>query len=74
MAKLPYARSFRELLVYRKARQLAREIGRLLGGMMAKADLFCGESAKSIRDQTAKYFVNQQIPSNTTDRSANTEY
>ena len=33
------------------------EIGRLLGGMMDKADLFCGELPKTIRESTLEYFV-----------------
>jgi four helix bundle protein len=37
------------------------EIGRLLGGMIAKADLFCGIPPKSIRESIADYFVNDVI-------------
>ena len=37
-----------------------REIGRLLGGMMDKADLFCSPSAHSIRETQAEYFVEAQ--------------
>jgi four helix bundle protein len=33
------------------------EIGRLLGGMMAKADLFCNPEALSIREEQALYFT-----------------
>ena len=33
------------------------EIGRLLGGMMAKADLFCGTSVAAIREPVTEYFV-----------------
>jgi four helix bundle protein len=33
------------------------EIGRLLGGMMAKADLFCNPEALSIREEQAPYFT-----------------
>jgi four helix bundle protein len=34
------------------------EIGRLLGGMMSKADLFCGELPRALHESTADYFVN----------------
>jgi len=34
------------------------EIGRLLGGMMDKASLFCGETYKALRESTVEYFVN----------------
>ena len=127
MGELPYAKSFRDLLAYQKARQLAREIfqitarsigaqiaeawakrryerhflskltdadgeqqetqhwietaadcgyltqkqaavlirkyeeiGRLLGGMMAKADLFCREPKRALCETTAEYFVTDQ--------------
>jgi four helix bundle protein len=36
------------------------EIGRLLGGMMAKADLFCGEPTQVLRESTVEYFVSGQ--------------
>ena len=35
-----------------------REVGRLLGGMIDKADLFCNPSSRSVRDSHAEYFVN----------------
>ena len=35
-----------------------REIGRLLGSMMDKADLFCNPSSHSVRESQAEYFVN----------------
>ena len=35
------------------------EIGRLLGGIMDKADLFCGEPPKMLRESTLEYFVDQ---------------
>jgi four helix bundle protein len=38
-------------------RKKCEEIGRLLGGMMAKAELFCGEPAKVIREAIAEYIV-----------------
>ena len=34
-----------------------REVGRLLGSMMDKADLFCNPSSHSIRESQTKYFV-----------------
>ena len=33
------------------------EIGRMLGGMMDKADLFCGEPPRTLRDDAAIYFT-----------------
>jgi four helix bundle protein len=36
------------------------EIGRLLGGMIAKADLFCGEPGHEIRESPAEYFVSDE--------------
>ena len=36
------------------------EIGRLLGGMIAKADLFCGSAPKALRETAADYFVDDQ--------------
>jgi four helix bundle protein len=33
------------------------EIGRLLGGMMAKANLFCRKPPNTLRESTAEYFV-----------------
>lgn len=38
-------------------RKKCEEIGRLLGGMMAKANLFCGEPVKTLRESTTVYFV-----------------
>ncbi|MFZ5901968.1 MAG: four helix bundle protein [Chloroflexota bacterium] len=34
-----------------------KEVGRLLGGMMEKADLFCGASPKTLRESAVEYFV-----------------
>lgn len=33
------------------------EIGRMLNGMMDKADMFCGEPPRSIREETGAYFT-----------------
>jgi len=33
------------------------EIGRMLNGMMDKADLFCGETSRSVREDAAVYFT-----------------
>jgi len=33
------------------------EIGRLLGGMMARADQFCGDSTRIFRESTVEYFA-----------------
>jgi four helix bundle protein len=36
---------------------MCTEVGRLLGGMMAKAELFCGEQYKVSRESPAEYFL-----------------
>ncbi len=33
------------------------EIGRMLGGMMEKSEMFCGEPSHSVREESADYFV-----------------
>jgi hypothetical protein len=33
------------------------EIGRMLGGMMDKADMFCGEPPRTLREDSAVYFT-----------------
>ncbi len=33
------------------------EIGRMLGGMMEKAELFCGDPSRTIREEAADYIV-----------------
>ncbi|MEW6286461.1 MAG: four helix bundle protein [Chloroflexota bacterium] len=33
------------------------EIGRMLGGMMDKAELFCGDPPRSVREEQAEYFA-----------------
>ncbi|NTW13228.1 MAG: four helix bundle protein [Anaerolineales bacterium] len=33
------------------------EIGRMLGGMMDKAELFCGELPRTLREESTEYFV-----------------
>ena len=40
-----------------KLRQKCEEIGRLLGGMMAKAEMFCGKLLQEVREDQAEYFV-----------------
>ena len=37
--------------------QKCLEIGRMLGGMMDKADMFCGEPPRTLREESAEYFV-----------------
>ena len=37
--------------------QKCLEIGRMLNGMMDKADMFCGEPPRTIRDEAAIYFT-----------------
>jgi four helix bundle protein len=41
-------------------RKRCEEIGRLLGGMMAKADLFCGKPARTVRELPAEYLATDQ--------------
>src|SRR3990172_2276802 len=38
-------------------RRKCEEIGRLLAGMMAKADMFCGEPTRILREPSSEYFV-----------------
>jgi 23S rRNA-intervening sequence protein len=33
------------------------EIGRMLNGMMDKADMFCGEPPRTLREDSAVYFI-----------------
>ena len=33
------------------------EVGRMLNGMMEKADMFCGEPPRTIREEQAEYFA-----------------
>ena len=33
------------------------EIGRMLNGMMSKADMFCGEPSRTLREDSAVYFT-----------------
>lgn len=37
------------------------EIGRMLNGMMDKADMFCGEPPRSIREEATVYFTDANI-------------
>ncbi len=37
--------------------QQCEEIGRLLGGMVAKSDLFCSQSKKGLRETATEYFA-----------------
>jgi four helix bundle protein len=37
--------------------QKCEEIGRLLGGMMAKAEMFCGDSPHALHESPAEYFA-----------------
>ena len=34
------------------------ELGRMLNGMMDKADMFCGEPPRTVREEAAGYFTN----------------
>jgi hypothetical protein len=33
------------------------EIGRMLNGMMAKAEMFCGEPTRTLREDSSDYFT-----------------
>ena len=35
-----------------------KQVGRLLGGMLGKADLFCGSPAKILREDQLEYLIN----------------
>ena len=63
---MKHAESFRDLVVYQKARAVARRffdlstlqsIGRMLQAMIDKADQFCGAAPHCIRESEAEYFV-----------------
>jgi four helix bundle protein len=40
------------------------EIGRMLNGMMDKADMFCGEPPHIVREEAAKYYVDSNNEDN----------
>lgn len=40
------------------------EVGRMLNGMMNKADLFCGEPPRTIREEPAEYFTDSDNTDN----------
>ena len=40
--------------------QKCLEIGRRLSGMMDKAELFCGETPRTLREDTAVYFADSE--------------
>lgn len=40
--------------------QKCLEIGRMLGGMMEKSDLFCGEPNRTLRDEAGEYIVSTE--------------
>jgi len=37
--------------------QKCLEIGRMLGGMMEKSEMFCGELPRTVREESAEYFI-----------------
>jgi four helix bundle protein len=41
-------------------RKKCEEIGRLVGGMIAKAHLFCGAPEKGLRESTVEYFISNR--------------
>jgi four helix bundle protein len=46
-----------------QSRELLRkcaEIGRLIGGMIAKSDLFCTHHSNKLRESTAEYFITSE--------------
>ena len=44
--------------------QKCLEVGRMLGSMMDKADLFCGEPPHTLREETAEYIVSSDETDN----------
>jgi hypothetical protein len=69
-----YAKSFKDLRVYQRARdvsrwvfQLSKEIGRMLHSMMAKSNAFCGSLDPTLHESTAEYFTAPHVRSPTTD-------
>lgn len=40
------------------------EIGRMLGGMMDKSELFCGEPSRALREEVAEYIVSSDKSGN----------
>jgi len=37
--------------------QKCLEIGRMLGGMMEKSEMFCGEPPRTVREESVEYFA-----------------
>jgi hypothetical protein len=37
--------------------EMCMEVGRMLGGMMDKAEMFCGEPPHTLREDAAVYFA-----------------
>ena len=44
--------------IYDRLIEQCQEIGRMLGGMMEKANLFCGEFPSTVRESKAEYLTN----------------
>ena len=47
--------------------QKCLEIGRMLNGMMDKADMFCGEPPRTLREESAAYFTESNNGEDTDD-------
>jgi len=47
--------------------QKCLEIGRMLNGMMDKADMFCGEPPRTMREEASGYFVESDSDEDTDD-------
>lgn len=43
------------------------EIGRMLGGMMDKAELFCGDPSRTLREESTNYFTESDSSEDTND-------
>lgn len=43
------------------------EVGRMLGGMMDKAEMFCGEPPRTLREDPAIYFAGSSLDEENTD-------
>jgi four helix bundle protein len=49
---------YMDQITYSQLIEKCLEIGRMLGGMMEKSELFCGEPSHTIREASTAYFTN----------------
>ncbi len=55
MSANPYARGFRELIVYQKARSVAKQVFEMLQSMIDRAESFKGAEYSSVREESVAY-------------------